>query len=201
MVRKRNSRRLHEYEEEALHRRMGNQTYEQPNTRRPHAETSDLGSDLGWARYLQEPRTGLEVRGYRNAVDHAEHAHHKAHTITESVHEKTVGRDQAKAANYKLRKQRLLKKEERLQERKTRIATRQDVPSKIYDTAKSKAKSGAKKTARAGKKWVGGITSAPRVYREARDGGAGNAGRVQERINSAARNLGVHRGRRKATAS
>lgn len=202
MVRQRNSRRHHEYEEETAHRWFARDSnYDPANKKQPTTQTGDLGSELGWKRYFQTPKSGLEVRGYRNAVERAEHAKHKSHAITESVRNATVVKAENKIKMYKDRKDRLRKKADDLQTKKIRIATRQDAPSKIYDTAKSKANSGARKTALAGGKWAKGIATAPRVYREARDEGAGNSGRVQNQINRLAYNIGERRGQSRSNST
>lgn len=194
---RRGRRRMHEMEAEIRYKRQAKPVDSRENNRDfsvvPDAETSDLGTDLGWKRFYTVPRTGLDRRGQVRAIESVHHAAHKAHSMNERA-ERPVKKAEKKAGNHQ-------DKADRLREHKKRIAARQDVVSRVYDSTKRKAKSGAIKTAKTGKKYVGGIASAPRQYREARDGGADNNGRVQERINRVARSLGQRRGRRKASAS
>ncbi len=203
MVRQRNKRNKIENEEYSTRRWMGNGTHFETDYRNPEplSATDDLGTVIGWKRFMQTPRTRLEVRGYRRAVKTATHEHHHADKITETTHEKTVGRAEAKVERIKERKVKQQRKIEKLQDKKERIAAREDIPSRIYDKTKSKAKSGAIKTGRAGRKWARGISKAPDTFRDAQNGRVGNSGRLQNRMNRLARNLGQRRARSSASTS
>ncbi len=225
MVKSRNKRNKIQNEEYSTQRWMGNGAHFETDYRNPKplSDTDDLGTVIGWKRFMQTPRTRLEISGYRRASKSASHEHHKAHEINENMRKRYVEGSDLNVSAKAAKKARFIRKAEKLEDKKSRIENRQDLVSRAYDTTKSKTKSGAKRVAKvSGKvakasnrglrtggravkrhvdKQVDAIKSAPDAYREARDGRAGNSGPVQERVNRVARNLGARRGRSKAPAS
>ena len=173
MVRKRNKRRKFEMEADTQRRWFGRDMEYQGNQARiPLAETSDLGTPLGWNRLFQTPRTGQEVRGYRRANELMHHAEHKAHRITEKAHKK-VEKTKAKVEKYERKRTKREEKTTKLEQRKTAIANREDRVSKFYDSRKA------------------GFKAAPAAFREGQQGINVPDSRTQKVLNATARGAGL----------
>lgn len=137
MVSKRNKRRKYEYEEEAQHRWFSKTRAYDPALRTlPLSKSSALDTEMGWQRLFQTPRTGLEVRGYRRAIERSHHEAHKAHKLTEKTHKK-VEKVGAKARKYDAQHTQKREKISRLGLHKSAIENREDKVSKYYDNLKT----------------------------------------------------------------
>lgn len=178
---KRDKRKPHDIEAEWMDERFARTSIDygnRPDSQRPGYRTSDLGTEAGWRWFYQRPRTRAEVKGYKSAIKTKHHADHVAHKITHKTKETTATRQRRMADAYEAAKKRHDEKAAELKAKRERIRNREDRVSKIYDATKA---------------YPGKVAES---FREGRDGTTTNDGRIQARINAAARKLGEWRGKK-----
>ncbi len=165
-------------------------------------QVNDFGTPKHLERISNKPtRRKTQIEGEVEAINTYSQMGHKIQHLTKQAEHQTVGKEVERYYKHGRRRNKLSDKLAKQTTKQNKIRNREDLPSRVFDTTVRKTKSGARKITSSGQNWIGGIASAPRVYREAKDGRTGNGGRVQKRIDNVARKLGSRRSRRKASSS